>query len=1347
MRKSISYVRVLAMIAFVAALTLAGIGISYNSRHPKAEAATEQDETVVLRIIGTTDLHGQLNSKDYEQGVDYNNGGLARVFDLIQKTRNELPEENTITVDAGDVLFDYTTEYIFSENQNEIQPIYKAMAQIGYDAITLGNHDFDYGYEYILRQLNGSGLRDITVVSNVTDSKTGEYPFLENMLISRQIKTASGKLVEVKVGIIGQTIPVLTAKTHSYAGILKTEDMVANAATQADKLKEIGADIVVAVSHTGIGPENPDLNFKNVAYALTKIPNIDVVVCGHEHNLFPTSDMSSPYYKLPNVDKKTYLMNGKNVIMAGNRGNSIGVVDLTLKVSGEEPSIVGRKSQIRMVTAESTTENSELAKYYGQWENYLLEYSTKNIATMKDGEVLQNYYGLLGDNAAIQLLNDAKIDYASRYVNTTGKSYREYPIIAASTYASYGSKSIQDFISIRDTITESDLSAIQPYNDYLYIYTISGKQLREWLEWTASAYESTMLGKAWSDKTMSELMKETGLQSLIREEWLDDWSNFYIFDGVDYTINPTQAPRYDINGNLINPTYRISSITYNGEPVTDDMVMLLVTNKITKPTDANSGIEKQVVLNGFNRAQTILSDYLYRISKDGSIIPQVDYNWRIKLPSNYRFIVKIPNYADSLFEATTWYNKYLKESNGYKYYVGSFEETQVDVYGPHIVVSPVVTSAINSPYEIIINVTDSSAIKAVKYLHGNYGLDHSGWANLSNVTDNKFIVRKNEVFTVYAEDIHGNKSIYKFNVTNFDDKLLGTPTINTYTNRKTKISGRAEPDATIYFEAYTGVYESKVNTFGTFSYALPAQPSGTEVIVYIRDEKKGLESARVRVPVKRTGPNQPIVNPINNNSSYISGLTNDTDATVIAIIDDKVYVSDINGKELYQKNTEIYDPGLTIVETFVDVYDNGRFLMLLPPQVAGETVTLYNLDHLARNSRAITTVVDDVVPNAPIVYDVSNIDKTLQGYIPGTFDPDYDVCLTIGDNTYTTGINKNGEFAFQFKDQLYVGQKLTVVVIDNKDGVIRISYPLELTVKDIESFVRPKSKTLTLDVVTDSSTLVAGNYLDNGTVYLAIASGSGEFFTSSIVKTETDEDGRFYYELDKAPEIGTTIYTMVKLTSGRILLANKTVVIPGIPAMPTLLKEVTNTDKTVQVIAKKDCELTLIIGTKKYVTSSYEQDLTSGNYIYTFATDRDVSGTVISVTAANAAGTSDVLVSKIVKVAPDQPKVNTVKVGDKQISGKMELLNYTIPAQNNTNQGTPEGNVELPTKFKDAEPKVAETQSRIFAKIGSKTYEGTIDNDGYFIIKIPAQKEGKAIKVWGSNKAGRGPLTKILVVK
>ena len=244
------------------------------------------------------------------------------------------------------------------------------------------------------------------------------------------METSTGEVVEVKVGIIGQTIPTLTSKTHSYKGILKTEDMVVNAKEKALKLKEMGADVIIALPILD-QPEEPDLNFKNVAYALTKIPEIDVVVCGHEHNIFPTTDMTSAYYKLPGVDKRTYLINGKNVIMAGDRGRSIGVVDLTLAVTGEDTlEIVERKSDIRFV--KNTPEEKSIADLFGKWEERFTKLSTNVLGTLEEGVVIHNYYGLLADNTAIQLLNDSKINYALRYLGTDGRDYKDYPAIAAS---------------------------------------------------------------------------------------------------------------------------------------------------------------------------------------------------------------------------------------------------------------------------------------------------------------------------------------------------------------------------------------------------------------------------------------------------------------------------------------------------------------------------------------------------------------------------------------------------------------------------------------------------------------------------------------------------------------------------------------------------------------------------------------------------------------------------------------------------------------------------------------------------------------------------------------------------
>jgi 2',3'-cyclic-nucleotide 2'-phosphodiesterase/3'-nucleotidase len=1314
------------------------IGLGSN-RLQRVFAAKSEAEIVDLRIIGTTDLHGQLNSNDYELGVDYNNGGLARVFDLIRKTKKELPEGNTITLDNGDVLFDYTTEYIFSSNQEAIQPIYKAMYHVGYDAITLGNHDFDYGYDYILRQLDGSGLRDITIVSNVTDARTGEHPFLENMLITRNVKTRSGKVAEVKIGIIGQTIPQLTGKTHSYVGILTGEDMVENAKKQAAKLQEMGADIIIALSHTGIGPENPEPNFKNVAYALTKIPEIDVVIAGHEHNLYPTTDMTSAYYKLPGVDKNTYLINGKNVVMAGDRGKAIGVVDLALEVKNDKVRIVDRKSSLRMVTEKNTVEDKVVAGMFGEWEDELLLYASDVIAQLEPGTVLQNFYGLLADNAAIQLLNDSKIHYAINNVIGNDSKYINYPVIAASTYESFGVKSINDFVNITDKITESDLTTLQNYNSYLYVYTITGAQLKEWLEWSASAYETTVRETSWKDSTMSSLMKQTGLKSLIREEWLNDWSNFYVFDGISYEIDPSKNPRYDFSGNLVSNSRRVSNVYYQGKEVTDDMELLIATNKITKPTDANKGVENQTVLKGFVRGQSVLGKYIRQLSESGSIMPHVDYNWRIKLTSDYQFIIKVPYYSKNQFEATKWYKKQLLQKDQYIYYAAAYPYENGDTTAPHMVVTPLVTNPTASPYEVMVQAADSSEIKYLKYFVGERDINDPSWAAYNDIPSKGFTVNKNGIYTIYAEDIYGNKAIRKLVIDNFNENMLPRPTVDNYTNRKKKISGKAEPNTTLIIETPNGIYEKKLNGNGTFSVELPGQLADSYIFLYVKNQK-GLESERVPVKIKRTGPNQPLINPAYNNEGFLTGNARDSISTVVAIIDDVAYVSKDGGRELFEANTEIYSTIYDIVETIVDVADNGQFIILLPPQDAGTSISIYAIDHVSRNSRVSTVKVQEAAPNAPKVNEVSNIERAITGHVPSGANTN--IQIQLEGKIFTTKTDREGNFTYNLNTQLYAGQSIVVTAYDVKGGKERYSFPTEIIVNDIEVYDRPNSTNLILNRVTDKSNMISGYYYGGGTVYVAIATGEGRNFRSNIYSTTTDHDYSFMYRLNEKLAIGTKVYAMVRFENGRILLARALRVTAGRPDMPKLLNEITNTDKEVRVVSIKDVVISLKIGKKEYTGSKYEYDQTAGQYIYTLETDRALSGTKVTITARNDAGTSDPLVTELVKAAPDSPVVNTIFAGDKTITGAIELIDYVNPQE--VGSGKEE---KLPKEFKSAPSEVAKTQTRVYAQIGAKTYKGSIDNKGNFTIDIPEQIEGTAIKLWGTNKAGRGPLVKVIVAK
>lgn len=1289
-------------------------GLSFNVKSI-ASANDIEKEKINIRIIGTTDLHGQVNSKDYEKGTTDNSNGLAKISELINAARNEVGKDNTITVDAGDSLYDYTTEYIFSENQNAIQPIYQGMAEIGYDAITLGNHDFDYGYDYIMKQLSGSGLMDKTVVSNVMDAKTGEHPFHENMLLTKTLKTNKGREVEVKIGIIGQTIPVLTSKTHSYTGILSTEDMVANATTQAAKLKEMGADIVITISHTGIGPVDPELNFKNVAYALSNVPGVDVVVAGHEHNLYPNTNKSSAYYQLPNVDRETSLMNGKNVIMAGNRGSAIGVVDLSLEFYKDSLRISERKSEIREVTDKNKIENKIISSKYGSWEAELSAYKSDIIGVLPEDTILHNYFGLVGDSSSVQLLNDAKIDYGIRYINSAGKSYKNYPVIAASRHFYYGEYSAEEYVDIRNGITEADLSTIQPYNNYLYLYKITGKQLKEWLEWSTSGFETSVFTNQWADKTFSQLMTTTKLKSLVKEELVNNWGSFYIFDGISYEINTNVDPRYSPSGAIISNNNRISNIIYNGKPVTDGMEFILVTDKITKPNTAIAGVDTQRVLGGFIRGQSILSDYIKLKYNAGNLIPQVDYNWSVNLGNQSQFLVKVPKKGEHLFETSPWYKETLLEKDDYVYFTGKYDGKRKDTLSPHLIITPLITNPTASAYDIVVKGYDVSGIKSIRFLRGEYDLSYAGWSYASDIANKNMAVHSNGVYSIYAEDTLGNKEVVQYKVNNFSDQLLRKPTFVTYTNRKSKITGTGEPNTIVVFEAYTGTYEGKVNGKGDFSYALPSQPSGTEVVVYMKDESKGIESEKVHVPVKSTGPNQPYVYPAFNNTNYLVGKLDETAQSILVVSGDKAFVSDQVGKALLEKNKELDLTNLKIVETTIDINEEGYYSVLLPPQLAGSNLSVYTLDHVGRNSRANSVSVGDMGPNAPVVYDVTNIEQSINGYVPNSKNIMYDISFAVGGQIYWVKTDKNGTFTFAYDKQLYADEEIIVTAYDKVDGIQRASYSLKTKVANIEDYIKPNSTVLNLYKLTVESMFLRGKYQGSGTVYLAFTTGTGENFNSTLVQVEVGDDGMIRYDNLGKLEAGTTIYGMSRFANGRILGVGKTVVLAVEPTIPVVMTEVTNLSKEVRVMADEGVTVTVTLGTNTYTSSDFVYSEEAKGNIYTVQIDQVVSGTSYSVITSSDKGSSEVVTGQVVTVVPEISTIKKMRIKDTTISGSLLL------------------------------PSEITKGVKVYAKIGSKTYIGKVSEDGTFSVTVPTLKKNEKVMIWATNTNGRG-IPKIVVV-
>ena len=223
-----------------------------------------------LKIYFTSDMHGYLYPTNYID-KEPKNIGLINMINDFKK------DGNTLIIDAGDTIQGSPLTYYLSGKKFNIHPIADIMNAAGYDFVTLGNHDFNYGLLYLrkyLRTLNAKCL-----CANVVD-KTGELPILPY-----SIKTLENGL---KVGIIGITTDFINhwERTENIANISITDTFEA-VKYYFDEVKA-ASDIVIGLYHGGFEYDlnsHKQLMFtsENIAYKLCLEFDFDILLTGHQH--------------------------------------------------------------------------------------------------------------------------------------------------------------------------------------------------------------------------------------------------------------------------------------------------------------------------------------------------------------------------------------------------------------------------------------------------------------------------------------------------------------------------------------------------------------------------------------------------------------------------------------------------------------------------------------------------------------------------------------------------------------------------------------------------------------------------------------------------------------------------------------------------------------------------------------------------------------------------------------------------------------------------------------------------------------------------------------------------------
>ncbi|MCH7403447.1 bifunctional metallophosphatase/5'-nucleotidase [Belliella kenyensis] len=254
--------------------TLAGIGLGLSNSLWATESEFAQAKK--LTILHTNDMHSRIEPFPNDGSRNANQGGMTKLATLINEVRNE--EENILLLDSGD--FFQGTPY-FNVYGGELE--LKLMSQMGYDASTLGNHEFDNGLEGIAKQLEHAQF-DI-LCSNYDFSDT----ILKNAFPAYKIFSKKG----LKIGVFGLGIKLEGLVSAKNYGNTKFLDPVSVSNEMVKELKSKKCDLVICLSHLGY---QSDLKLSD------EVTGIDLILGGHSHTF-----LDQPVIKIDAHNHKTII--------------------------------------------------------------------------------------------------------------------------------------------------------------------------------------------------------------------------------------------------------------------------------------------------------------------------------------------------------------------------------------------------------------------------------------------------------------------------------------------------------------------------------------------------------------------------------------------------------------------------------------------------------------------------------------------------------------------------------------------------------------------------------------------------------------------------------------------------------------------------------------------------------------------------------------------------------------------------------------------------------------------------------------------------------------------------------
>ncbi|SCF19090.1 bifunctional metallophosphatase/5'-nucleotidase [Micromonospora mirobrigensis] len=559
-----------------------------------AEAKPKQPKTWDLTILGTSDTHGNVYNWDYYKDAEYddkdhNDVGVAKLATLVNQIRAERKGKATLVLDSGDTIQGTPLATYYAKQEpitatGETHPMANAMNILRYDAVTLGNHEFNYGLPLLAKWIEQLGFP--ALAANAVNEATGKPAYTPYVI--KKVRLGGWDSPTINVGILGLTNPgVAIWDKGNVEGKLVFPGMVETAAKWVPIMRDRGADLVIISAHGGdsgtssYGPELPNEN--PVALIAQQVPGIDAILFGHAHNAVEQRFVTNP-------------TTGVEVLTTepSKWGQRLSRMDFTVsKVKGRWR-VVEKKSAL-LNTNTVVEDPAVLAAVRGQHVKTVDYVNTVVAQSEVELSAVESRYK---DTPILDFINHVQAEVVGKAL--AGTAYASLPVLSIAAPFSRTAVFPQGDVRIRD------VAGLYVFDNTLEAVVLTGAEVKAYLEYSAKYFKTFPVGTTVDVANINDLN-------------VPDY-NYDVISGVDYDIDISKPVGQRITRLVLAGTET---------PVPADAQFVVAVNNYRRSGGGNfPGIVKTQVYNQQQEIRQLLIDWA---QAKGVIRPADFYvpNWKL----------------------------------------------------------------------------------------------------------------------------------------------------------------------------------------------------------------------------------------------------------------------------------------------------------------------------------------------------------------------------------------------------------------------------------------------------------------------------------------------------------------------------------------------------------------------------------------------------------------------------------------------------------------------------------------------------------------------------------------------